>query len=54
MPVRAWPIRSWPLSASGIASAWIGNGVVMPWLARVSAMSSDTPSSAKVFMRDSR
>src|SRR3954449_4681831 len=49
VPVRAWPMRSWSLIASGMASAWIGNGLMMLCAASASTMSSATPRSAKVF-----
>jgi hypothetical protein len=37
-----------PLMAIGIASAWIGNGLMMPSLARASVISGITPRSVKV------
>src|SRR5436309_13997332 len=42
-------MRSWSLIASGIASDWIGNGLMMLCAARAATMSSATPRSAKVF-----
>ena len=46
-PVRARPRTSRPLSASGIVSAWIGKGVVMPAAPRFSTSVAGRPRAAK-------
>src|SRR6266508_3488898 len=48
VPVRAWPITSVPVTASGMASAWIGNGWVTPTASKASAIAGETPRSRNV------
>ena len=53
-PVLAFPHTSTPASASGMVSAWTGNGLVIPASARVSTKAGETPSVLKLVIWGTR